>query len=435
MHTMPQTRQRLRFQLFLFFAYCCCASAACYSQTTIEFGADIGIGKSDNIDRLEENGTDETIIVARLGGDIQAVTDTFETSWRWSAGHIRYVDETFDDEAVGLLRGTALIRLSDRLSWYVEDNLGRQVIDPFEVIDPLNREYVNYFSTGPRFRQQLTDQLGLVVDLTVSDLWYETTNLDNQRMGGRIGLRTPTSGGSVMITAGAERIEFDDPSVHEAYTQQEIAVQYDLTHRRNTFRTIVGWAAVRGFEGDGDGLLAQASWSRRISAFSTLGVELGTRYSDAGEIFRFTQNRDQSLTDTGEAVAVGDPFRSTFGRLNWTSIFRNTTIDFNVLWIREDYENRIGLVRSTPRVQLSLLRHIGRRWRVELFGDHATRDYQDQNRKDTDWTAGTEIRFFFTRRINLALQFARFERSSNSAVSFEESRAFLSIGIGDVLLR
>jgi len=410
-------------------------SSTAASQTVLEFGVEIGAGYSDNIDRIEDGGRDETIASARIGGESTIRSDLVSADVLWGIGGLSYIDETYDDELTAYLNGQAAFQLSRNIDWLVEDNLGRILVDPFEVTHPENREYVNYFSTGPQMIVGLTDRWDLVATATFSDIWYELTELSNQRLDGRLGFRTGTQAGFITIFSAGGRVEFDDTTNQEDFTHTEAGFLYEVVLSRSTINATLGWAAINDLENEGSGPLVEFEWRRELSPSADIALEFGTKYSDAGQIFRFSQDRSLSMTGTSDIISSGEPFTTTYAGLSFTTQSQSTALDLSVLWIEEDYETTVGLSRTMPTVQLNFTKNLSRRWRLDFFGDYSKRKFVDQGREDTDWLAGVVGRLRFGRAITLSLSLSRYERSSNLATSFDENRVLLTIGFGEILQR
>ena len=338
--------------------------------------------------------------------------------------------KTFDDEIVGLVTARALIRLSERnFSWFFAENLGQVIINPLQAETPANRENMNYFTTGPRLRLSLGSRTNLNLDGNFSDVQYEERPLDNQRFGGSIGFERELSQNRYLsFIVESERIEYDDSQLNAPVDIQSAYLRLQTAAARSQLSLNLGWNQVERAGNDGDGLLAELDWSRQISAQSTFSFHFGTRFSDAGDIFRFIQNIDSRRADTQDIQTVSDPFRLDTATIRYTFNQPRTRFSIDAFYENESYEALTNLDRDRSGIKLNLARDLTRSLNITLFTRLSYRDYANTARSDDDSIYGFRLRWDISHRLGLNLTVQRMERDSSDALfDYVEKRASLSL--------
>ena len=337
---------------------------------------------------------------------------------------------TFDDETLGLVTASALIRITEqKFSWFFAENLGQVVINPFQAETPDNRENMNYFTTGPRLSLPLGARTRFKLDGNFSDVQYEKRMLDNQRFGGLIGIERELSPSrSLSFIVEGDRIEYDDAPPNAPVDKQSAYLRLQTTAARSQLSLNLGWNQVERAGTKGDGLLAELDWSRQISAQSTFSFRFGTRFSDAGDIFRFIQSIDSRRADTQDIQTVNDPFQLDTASIRYTFNQPRTRFSIDAFYEKENYESLTNLDRDRSGIKLDLARDLTRSLNVTLFTRLSYRDYANRARSDDDSIYGFRLRWNISRRLGLNLTVQRMERDSDDALfDYVEKRASLSL--------
>ena len=337
---------------------------------------------------------------------------------------------TFDDETLGLVTASALIRISEQnFSWFFAENLGQVVINPFQAETPDNRESMNFFTTGPRLSLPLGSRTKLNLEGNFSDVQYEERPLDNQRFGGSIGFERELSRNrSLSFIVDGERIEYDDAPPNAPVDQQSAYLRLQTAAARSQLSLSLGWNQVERAGNKGDGLLAELDWSRQVSAISTFSFHFGTRFSDAGDIFRFIQSIDSRRAGTQDIQTVNDPFQLDTVSIAYTLNKPRTRLSIDAFYEKENYESRTDLDRDRSGIKLDLTRNLTRSLNATLFTNLSYRDYDNTTRNDDDSIYGFRLRWDISHRLGLNLTVQRIERDSSDALfNFVEKRASLSL--------
>ena len=390
-----------------------------------------GVGYSDNISRVDASRDIDTVITAAAFTlNLEEKSERLDLIAHSSLSFISYQDNTFDDETLGLITASALIRLSEQnFSWFFTENLGQQVIDSLQAVTPDNRESINYFSTGPRLSLPLGARTRFNLNGSFSNVQYEKRPLDNNRFGGSIGLeRVLSQNRSLSLIVEGDRIEYDDAPSNAPVDKQSAYLRLQMSAARNQLKLNLGWNQVDSSGKQGDGLLVELDWKHQVSAVSTISVHLGTRFSDAGDIFRFIQSIDSRRADTQDIQNVNDPFQLDTASVGYQ--FNKFRISFSIYAFveNENYESRTDLDRDRSGINLELRGDLTRSLNATLFTSLSYRDYANTARRDDDSTYGFRLRWDFSRTLGMDLGIQRIERDSdNSFFDYKENQAYVGL--------
>jgi hypothetical protein len=398
-------------------------------DTDLELEA--GVGYSNNISRVDAGSDiDEVITTAGITLKLEEKSRRLDLNVKSNLSFISYEDNTFDEETLGFVTADALIRLSEQnFSWFITENYGQQIIDPLRPVTPDNRENINYFTTGPRLSLPLGARTHLNLNGSFSDVQYEEQPFDNQRFGGSIGIERELSPNrSLSLIVDADRIEYDDAPPNAPVDRQSAYLRLQTSVARNQLSLNLGWNRVERSANEGDGLLAELDWSRQISAQSTFSLHAGTKFSDAGDIFRFIQSIDSRRGDTQDVQNINDPFRLDTASVRYVLDEARSRFSVYAFYENENYESRTDLDRDRSGINLDLARDLTRNLNAALFATLSNRDYANTTRSDDDSTFGFRLRWGISRTIGLSFRVQRIKRDSNdNLLDYEEGQAYLTL--------
>ena len=415
---------------FIFFA----ARPAFAQARTYEIGMEAGVSATDNIGRTPDTmidpATDEAIYTAGMNFKLRNDARRWDIDLIGSVRRNMYENQTFEDETLSTLWGVAsLYLIKNRLDWAFNVNHGQQLLNPFEPVRPDNRENVTVLSTGPRFYIPVGTRTYVTGGGTYSDIAYEFRPFDNERLAGRLGLRrdiSPTK--SVSLNIDADRIEYDLSFISPPIDRQNVYLGYTINDSRNDLSLKIGWNQIERAGKEGDGLLLEMDWSREVSQLSKITVNLGSKYSTDGDIFRLNQRLENNRSLTQDVQNVDDPFRYDYIRLSYAYSAARTTVTIGVHFDSEKYENLTSLDREISGFELSIRREFSRSFNGSLFGRISNRDYGNAGRSDDDASFGVAFGWDFSKKMSLELRLERNDRTVEDSIgSYDENRASLTI--------
>lgn len=412
------------------------ASAPALQAAEATYGVSIGAGLSDNITRVESNEIDETIATAGFNLDLAHESRVLNADVGAALAYFDYLDNTYDGEVIGGL--DADLRFSfipERFEWMLADNFG-QVRQSTAAVTPENRENINFLTTGPDLTLALGDVTRLRLGGRYSLVTYEESPFDNDRLQGTVSLIRNLSGASsVSLNAMSERVEFDDVASSSDFDRQEAYFRYELGGARTQLGLDLGYTLIEdAFDEENDGVMVRFNVARVVSPATTLSLELGSEFSDSGNIFRQYQSTEGVSLATQAVQTTAVPFENRFVTLGWDFSRNRTGFGLGLSRFEEIYEGLPALDREYSVLDARFRRDLSRVLSFQLSAAYsqeeppsgAAGDFNDlRGQADLNWRLG--------RLLSLNLQYQRFERSSDVAADeYAENLVWLRLGYGTV---
>jgi hypothetical protein len=403
------------------------------SAADIEAEFRAGYGRSDNIARLEEDEQiDESIQTIGLSLDVLQETRKFEFVLRSNFDYLVYADETFDDEVVGgLMTAATYWFIPERFNWYIQNNWGQQVFDPFATTDPGNREDFNYLTTGPSLLLPVGTRNMIGLDLRASRVNYETRVFDNDRQMVRAYFdRAIRDDSNMSFNVRVRSVEFESGSTADDYDLNEVFIRYERETARDTVSVDAGVAEVEDENGEkNDGYLFEAQWARNVSSATTVTYYGGSSISDGVDMFRDIQDSTEDIGETIDINGFEDPFRNNYIGFRYDVRGERNRAVVEVAWNQEDYvvdPGQIGLDRDVGELELRFSRALTRDFFIDARVRYMTRDYKYIDRRDDDAVATLVFGYNFTPSFNTTIEGQYIDRDSTEVEdSFIEVRTFL----------
>jgi hypothetical protein len=406
-------------------AWLFCVPAA---HADLNYGVSVGVGHSDNIERVPEAETDETIGTAGVELDWVERTRRLEADVSVDLSYFKYFDDTFESEVVGTADGSVKFAIvPQRLRWLVQDTFGQAQRDPFTPITPDNREDLNYFTTGPELTMPLGSAATLRAFALLSRSTYEVSPLDSDRTSFGFGVvRQVSQRSSLSVNGTSQDVDFKASGASD-YNLRSAFLNYSTSGSRTTLDADFGYSWLEPDDGEeSGGPLAKLTVRREVSASSVINLELGTRFTDAAE----------SLRGALEGGAVGgpdissssDPFVSRTASLGWSFHRNRTGVSVGASYSEDEYENQTSLDRTRLTYQASFNRHLNPALDVELQATLNDEDYANADVQADDMNLLARVNWRAGRTITLSLSFERADRdTSNGLNEFVENRAMLTV--------
>jgi hypothetical protein len=405
------------------------AAGATAQETT--FSVSVGATHSDNIGRVGVNEQSDTIAEAGLQLGL-AREGRLETDVSVDLQYLTYLDDTFDDELVGGLSGRLNFAfVPDRFMWIVEDDFGQSFIDPRDIETPANRQNLNVFSTGPT----VVLPLGTRTELSISGRWtdvnYEESDLDSERLVGTLALsRAMGDTSSLSLNASSQRVEFDAAPPNSDYDLHSVWLGYRARGVRTTLALSGGVSSLHDFGDSSDGPLFDLTLTREVGARSSLSVNAGTRFYDAADSFVRDRGLQDIVTGNEDAVPARDPFQQDYLTVTWTLEGTRTTLELSADWRDEEREVDASFDRESTGLGLELSRRVGARTGVSVFGRRTEDDFNSSGVDYDEWSVGMGLDWSLSDTLALGLRAEHFEGSGDTLAGagtrdYEENRVTL----------
>lgn len=411
------------------------ASAVGLARADVSYGVEAGVGYSDNITRVDVAETDETI--GTLGLDLSWFEDTrrLDADVFADLSYFEYLDDTFESEVVGMADGfVSLGIIPERFTWMIQDTYGQAQTDPFAPVTPDNREDINFFTTGPDLTLRFGSAVAGRVFGRYSATSYEDSPLDAERTSAGASLMYQLSQrSSAGLNALRERIDLDAETSRD-YDRDSAFLSYTLAGARTDIALDLGYTWLEPSDGEEtSGLLVDLSISRDISESSTLHLEVGSHFSDAGESLRGALAG--GAVGGADITASGDPFESRSASLRWTFARNRTGASLGVGRYEDEYETQTALDRTRTAYEASLSRRLTQNVQLELTALLNDEEFENTGLTSDELSVLARCNWTFGRRMGLALSVERSKRNSSDGVGeYTENRAFLTLtyGAGDI---
>lgn len=402
-------------------------SAPAEAEFELEFRA--GINWTDNLGR-EIDGESETF--GSIGTTVAFVREStrVHTSLLGRADYFHYDSDRFSNEVLGridALLGVSLV--PQRLDWMFENRYGQVRADPFEAEGPGNRGYLNVFETGPDLYLPLGARTTLGASARFTDRrWQDSDELDSEVLAGElrlIRLLSPTQ--RIGLAGGMRSIEYDG----DVFPRYEVYSAYATYGRRLATGEVnldVGANQLRTGGQSETGLLLRGDWTREITARSTLTLEVGREFQDAGDQLAGDSLTATGFGPTGAIGLAGDPYTLTFAAATYVLERDRLTWTLSAGWDRERYDSLVALDRDSVFGRVALDYRLTPRLSAGVAFTARREDFDTLEDATADEIL---LEASLTRRLgrqfDLLFRYQYAERDADFGVSYEENRASLNL--------
>jgi Putative beta-barrel porin 2 len=427
---VPQPRS----VLFMPVALALLIHASTSRATEPGYQVSVGVIETDNVQRLPSGGSSNTIFEQEANFTWHEQRPVLNADIEADLSHLTYVPRAFSDEVIGNFIGSARVAMVPQyLFWNISDNFGQGVTDPTQAVTPLNRENINFFSTGPQALLPLSSVDILDLNGTYGRASYQDSPLNSQRFGGGGGyIHMLSAAAEISVNVHQERIDYSNDTLNPDYNLQEAFGHFGIKGQRTTLGIDAGYDRVTGLAGlSSGGVLGRIQLSRKVSASSTVSLSVGRQFSDSVGAFQMSQVLGGANLNTQQTVQVGGPFNMTFITGGWNFLHNRTQFGVEVSHFRDTYvENALS---DDNRTEVSL--HISRllrptvRLAISEFLDRQV--FENQPGTATDSTTDMRLTWQMSRRISMTFAYDHARRTSDVAASqFTQNTVWVSIGYG-----
>ena len=339
-----------------------CVVGACLAPVTAhaaEWGASVGSGLiySDNLQRAE-NGDSSSLAATDVMGQIIGIGDNYDLDVEAAVIWREYFDSAYESDILPQFRGEAnWAPAPDYFVWTVRDNFGQVALSPGEILQPIDRQDINVFSTGPAVTFPLAQRTNLQLAGLFSDIYYENDETDYNRLGASVTLEREISVNQVAYIRGfTNRTEFKSEEF-DNYDVTGVFLGYEGLGARTEITAEIG---VEELHDDGDaeqGLHLELDLDRSLGERSSASLRLLSQYGDSADVFSVDQDLQPILGGVTNVQVSGEPIQYDLAlvTLNWdgartsTGVFAswsNEEVDSTILADREIYGGGVRINRS-----------------------------------------------------------------------------------------
>jgi hypothetical protein len=409
------------------------------SAAEIQLAGEVGGGVSDNIGRTATNARSEGIAAARAQFSVLEAARRLSADVVGDLSYLDYLRGTYDSEVIGNVMASASVHvIPDSFDWVVSDSFGQTQVDLQKPVTPVNRENINYFSTGPDVALRLfSSATRLRLGGRYSRTDYETSALSSVDKAGNAGIErvlSPVSKISAIFRT--ERIEPQSSSGVLAYDRREFYARYERTGARTDVAIDAGMSGIDQAGANQSGLLIRARMSRKLGSFSTVGISAGREFTDVGSLIGAGGGVVLGGLAGGAISQTAGPFLNQYAGLDWSATGARTTLHFALNWVEQLYRLTPAADRTRLMPTVDMSRRIGSRLTATLGYTYdrnrfqrAIGDYQEGIA-----TAGLQLRA--GRRLAIEVSAEAYRFTSEVLVgAVDENRAWIRLRYGDALIR
>jgi hypothetical protein len=407
----------------------------------VQIAGELGVGASDNIQRSVTAKQSEAMGTAGVQFSVLEESAKLSADVAGDLAYMNYARNTDDNEVIGNLRASTVLHINqDRFDWVIDDSFGQTQRDLFTVLTPSNREYINYLSTGPNFALNLLSAATrLRLTARYSRVDYETSPLSSVRYGGSLAVeRELSSASTASINIDDERVEPEELSGVAAYNRQEAYGRYDLQGNRTSMSLDAGVSGIDQQSGSTETVpLLRFRLSRKVGAFSTLKLEAGREFTDAGSFFGSGGGISTvSGLNTSALSQTANPFVDEYARVGWDATGRRTTLRLTAGWADDTYSMQPTQNRKQVAATAEVSRQLGAQFSARLGYIFARNDFDNVVNDYRESTGTIGLTWRPGRRLSVDLAGEAYHYSSqNLPGNVNEMRVWLRLRYGDAVTR
>jgi hypothetical protein len=404
---------------------------------SLAYGADVGIGESDNVTLVQTDKISQTIAIADLDFDLKHQTRRFDADAKGNFSYLDYLQNAYSNQLIGRFDGRAEVSLiPERVIWVVTESFGQSQIDPFTAVIPTNLQNVNYVATGPDAAFRLGSTVFLDLSARYAKTTYQTDPFDNNVVLGSAALgRALSAQSSISINGSFERVSFANTDVNTNFDRSSIYAHYEVQGARTDLTANLGVTKVdQGLESF-TGPVAKLQLARKLSSVSKLTFTVGRDITDASTAFANLQSGAIGGIVTGPAVVSQNNYTVTYGSIGWEYARNRTTIGVSGTWEKDSYDGQPLLDVTRGSVEFRLERKLSRVLTAQLLGRLYRTEYTNTDFSETDGLVRGALVFRQGRGLEIKLRYDHSSRAVSGvgvvpgvSAGYGENRVFLTIG-------
>jgi hypothetical protein len=397
------------------------------------FDVEAGVGYTDNAARAsagEERS--ETLGVVELTSDLQQTTTRLTAILRSDLQFVTYGGDALDDETLGGIDLALDYTLVPRvLGWIFIETFGQQATDPFRAVGALNRENVNYATTGPRITAPLGPRNFMEFTVLRSTVSYEESSFDNDRDTRQVAIgRRVSEHGTVSIIRSDQAVSYEQSSPQNAnFETKQSFVRWQSEAPRTSAQFDLGEMELDIPAGLMSEPLVRASITRQLSSATFLSLDASRLFSDAGESFRGFQGSGLHVGAPQDVVGTAEPFEDRQISIGLTRDREATGLDFRI-----GRSEELGLFdassnsRDVSVIDAEVSRQFNQLWTGTAGLTLRRREFLGVDQVDDETYVELNLERALGRRMSLGINLDSFDRESTAVGgNIKERRIFLTM--------
>jgi hypothetical protein len=404
---------------------------------TLTYGADVGIGESDNVTLVDTNKVSQTMAIADLDFDLKDQSRRFDVDAKGNFSYIDYLQNAYSNQLLGRFDGRADFALiPERVTWVLTESFGQAQIDPFVAAVPTNLENINYVATGPDVVLRFGPTLFLDLSARYAKTSYQTDPFDSNVITGSAAFgRALSAQSSISINASFERALFENTTINSDFDRSSVYAHYEIEGARTTLTANLGATKVDQDSGSFTGPNAKVQVLRKLSSVSTLTFTVGRDITDGSTAFSNLQSGAIGGIVTGPAVVSQNNYSVTYGSIGWNYVRNRTTFGISGTWEKDSYDGAplLDVTRSSGEFRIE--RRLTSVLTGQLLGRLYRNEYANTDFSETDGLIGGALAFHAGRGLEIKLRYDHSSRTASGlgvvpgvSNGYNENRVFLTVG-------
>jgi hypothetical protein len=404
---------------------------------SLAYGADVGIGESDNVTLVDTNKVSQTIAITDLDFELKEQSRRFDADAKGNFSYFDYLQGAYSNQLLGRFDGRADVAvIPERVTWVLTESFGQAQINPFEATVPTNLENINYVATGPDVALRFGPTYFLDLSARYARATYQTDPFDSNTGLVSVALgRALSAQSSLSINGSFERMSFDNTIANTDFDRSSAFAHYEVQGARTNLSANLGASNVAQGSDSFTGPIAKLQLLRKLSAESTVTVTVGRDITDGSTAFANLQSGATGGILTGQAVNTQGNYTGTYGSADWEYTRNRTTIGISGTWEKDSYEGQPVLDRKRDGAEFRIERELTSVLTGQLLGRLYRNQYANADFSETDGLVGAALAFHTGRWLEIKLRYDHSSRSASGvgvvpgvSNSYNENRAFLTVG-------
>jgi hypothetical protein len=395
------------------------------------FGVEGGVGYTDNAARAPAGGeVSETLGVIELTSDLQQMTNRLTAILRSDLQFVTYGGDTLDDETIGGIDLALDYTLVPQvLGWIFIETFGQQATDPFRVVGTLNRENVNFATTGPRITAPLGPRNFMEITALRSTVSYEENPFDNDRDSRQVAIgRRVSERRTASIVYSSQAVSYEQSSpLNTDFDTRQLFVRWQSEAPRTSAQADLGEMELDVAGEIRKEPLVRASITRQLSSSTLLSLDAARLFSDAGESFRQFQGSGLHVGAPQDVIGTAEPFEDRQISIGLARERDATGLAFRIGRSKEMFEDT-GRSRDVSMFEGQVSREFNEFWTGTADFILRRREFVGTGQVDDETYLELGLERTLGRRTSVAINVDTFDRESTGiGGSIKESRVFLTV--------
>jgi hypothetical protein len=305
----------------------------------LTYGADVGIGETDNVTLVPTNKISQTIATADIDFAVREQSRLLDVNAIGDFSDLDYLQNAYGNQLIGRFDGQGQFAIiPERLTWVLRDDFGDSSVDAFTPVTPTNLQYVNYVSTGPNLYLRFGGTGFLNATARYSEADYESSPFNSSRALATLAVGLQLSAGSsVSLNGATERVMFQNTEVNTDFDRSSVYGRYEAHGARTDLGVNLGATTIDEHGRSTTGGLGRFELSRQLSPAARLSVTGGRELTDASSSFSTQQGGAIGIISVAPTPLTSDSYTSTYASLGWQYVRNRTTFGLTARYERDRY--------------------------------------------------------------------------------------------------